>query len=120
MKTPLTPRADLEVETNPSGAFTDMIGGAFYGDLAAVARALRRGARPERLDPDSGLSVLHIAVGNNDFALCRLLIEEHKAPFGADRFGRWPSVIAIECRAGDELSDYIVEKEAAFLAGSAE
>jgi hypothetical protein len=54
--------------------------------------------------------------GRDDLALCRLLVDKWNAAFFADRFGRWPTVVAAECRAGDELADYIVGKEAAFLA----
>jgi hypothetical protein len=34
------------------------------------------------VDPETGLSALHIAVGNNDIVLCRFLIEQCGARFG--------------------------------------
>lgn len=85
---------------------------AFRGDKDDMQRALERGADINAVDADTGLSALHIAVGSNDLSACRFLIEEHKAGFFADRFGRLPTVVAIDCRADDELFAFIAEKEA--------
>lgn len=84
---------------------------AFRGALEDVQRALASGADVNAVDPDTGLSALHIAVGQNDLALCRFLIEEQGARLFADRFGRMPSVVAIDCRADDDVFDFIAEKE---------
>lgn len=77
-----------------------------------IRRLRSEGSDPAGLDPETGLSVLHVAVGTNNLALVRLLIEEGKAPIGPDRQGRWPTLIAAECCASEELCDYIAEKEA--------
>lgn len=73
------------------------------------------GAPLGAVDPKTGLTALHIAVGTNNLALTRELVEGFKAPFMPDAMGRWPSLIAIECEVSDELSDYVVEAEASFL-----
>ena len=93
----------------------DMTGPAYHADIAALERRIASGIDINRTDEATGLSALHVAVGTNNLALTKALVEEHGAKFFADRFGRWPSLIAIECEASDELSDYIVEAEAKFL-----
>jgi len=95
-----------------------LIEGAFAGDLKAVRKAIAIGASVDLIDPYTGLAALHIAVGRNNHAMARLLIEEGNARFFADRFGRWPSVIGIECRIDDTFADYIVAEEAKFIAKS--
>lgn len=89
-----------------------LIEAAFAGDIAAVRAALQKGASVDAVDDRTGLCALHIAVGSNDSALARLLIEEAGAGFFADRFGRWPSLIAAECRVDEALGDFIAEAEA--------
>ena len=88
-----------------------LISAAFRGEMDDVRQALKSGADIDAIDPDTGLSALHIAVGQNDLVLCRFLLEEHGAQLLADRFGRMPSVIAIDCRADDELFEFIAENE---------
>ena len=83
--------------------------------IAGIQSALDQGADINCVHHETGLSPLHIAVGNNDIALCRLLIEKWGARFFPDSFGRWPTLIAAECQVDDALSDYIVEQEARFL-----
>jgi hypothetical protein len=91
---------------------------AHAGFIDLVKTALEQGASVAAADPRDGLTALHIAVGTNNLPMARLLIEEWKAPFGPDSFGRWPSVVAAECCVSEELCDYIVEQEAAALAAS--
>ncbi len=93
-----------------------LMAAAFAGDLAGVEHAILHGAGVNTVDPQTGLSALHVAAGRDDIPLCKMLVEQWKAEFFPDRFGRWPTLVAAECRVSDELSDYIVEKEAAFLA----
>jgi uncharacterized protein len=93
-----------------------LLEGAFAGDLNAVRKAIASGANVDVIDPYTGLAALHIAVGRNNYALARLLIEEGNARFFADRFGRWPSLVAAECRVDEALGDYIALKEAAAIA----
>src|SRR5690606_14411742 len=85
-------------------------------DFAAIRRALQRGANVNEIEQATGLAALHLAVGLNDLEMSRFLIEECGAGFFPDRFGRWPTLVAAENRVDDELADYIVEKEAEFLA----
>ncbi len=93
-----------------------LIRGAYGGSLDDIEQALRQGADINGTHPETGLSVLHIAVGLNDLPLCRYLVERCNARFFPDGFGRWPTLVAAENRVDDELADYIVEKEAEFLA----
>lgn|SRR5690554_4626062 len=86
------------------------------GNPDALDRALRSGADVNEIDPATGLTALHLAVGLNDLALTRFLIERCGAKFQTDRFGRWPTLVAAESGVDDDLSDYIVTKEAEFLA----
>lgn len=88
---------------------------AYRGDTEAV-RAVRS---PEKLrnirDPQTGLTLLHIAVGTNNLELTRFLVEEVRVPFTPDAKGRWPTVIAARCGASEKLNNYIVEKESAYI-----
>ena len=95
---------------------TDLLQAAYDGSLDGVRVALEQGASIAVFHEPTGLTALHIAAGTNNLALCRYLVEEWNAPFGPDKFGRWPTLIAAECHASDELGDYIVEREAEFLA----
>lgn len=89
---------------------------AAYSCLTEMARAaLQDGADVASAHEATGLTALHMAVGTNNLPLVKMLVEEWKAPFGPDRFGRWPTVVAIECGVSEELSDYIVEQEAKAL-----
>ncbi|UEM04748.1 ankyrin repeat domain-containing protein [Skermanella rosea] len=92
-----------------------LIAAAYKGDMARVRAAIEQGADVNFLDRDTGLAALHLAAGTNDLALCQYLIEECGAAFFPDRFGRWPSVVAIECQVDDAVSDYIGEREALFM-----
>lgn len=89
---------------------------AFDGDLDGVKAALAKGADVNAVDPATGLAALHIAVGTNDLELCRYLIDESGATIVPDRAGRWPTLIAAQCHAGEALCDYIVEREAHAIA----
>lgn len=97
---------------DPNGA---LLRAAYAADNAAVIAALEDGADVSAGDPVTGLTALHIAVGTNNLPLVRILIEDWNAPFRPDGKGRWPSVIAAECRVDDGLADYIVEAESLFL-----
>lgn len=92
-----------------------LIFAAYGGDPYGIEQALKLGADINAVHPQTGLCALHIAVGTNDLKLCRHLIEKRHAAFFPDRFGRWPTLIAAECRVDDALSDYIVEQEARYL-----
>lgn len=109
---PAGPRSRFRDAGSP--ADFDLLRAAHAGLLDEVKQALDEGANVGAADPVTGLTALHIAVGTNNLALVRYLIEEWQAPFGPDRFGRWPTVVAAECYASEELCDYIVEQEARF------
>jgi len=87
----------------------------YDADFVAAVAALEAGADIGFTDPETGLAALHIAVGTNNLALSRVLIEEWGAKIGPDGRGRWPTVIAARSRVDDELADYIVEAEAKAL-----
>ncbi len=93
---------------------------AYEGDI----NRLRGVLVPEKLrsvrDPQTGFTLLHIAVGTNNLELLRFLLEEVNVPFTPDARGRWPSLIAAECGASEALNDYLVEKESAFIDSQAE
>ncbi|MHA6266350.1 ankyrin repeat domain-containing protein [Aliiroseovarius sp. CAU 1755] len=93
----------------------DFLAMAYRGQTDDVLAALRGGADIAMTDEGTGLNALHLAVGTNNLRLTKALVEDHDPVFAADKFGRWPSLIAIECEVSDELSDYIVEAEAKFL-----
>lgn len=98
-----------------STADTSLLLAADAHGIREIQSALAQGADINCVHPETGVSALHIAIGNNDIALCRFLIEQCGARFFADGFGRWPTLIAAECQVDDALSDYIAEQEAAFL-----
>lgn len=85
------------------------------GDLSGARRAFNEGADVNRIDPHTGLAALHIAVGHNDLRLARALVEEFGSAFFADEFGRWPSVVAVECGVDDAVADYITSAESLSL-----
>jgi uncharacterized protein len=88
---------------------------AFSGRIGDLKEAFSAGLSVNAVDPKTGLGFLHIAIGKNDSAMTKYLVEEAKVPFFSDRFGRWPSLVAAECRVDDDLSDYVVTKEAEHL-----
>lgn len=113
---PQTPQRGRERSGShdPNGA---LLKAAYAADTTAVIAALEDGADINAGDPLTGLTALHIAVGTNNLPLSRVLIEDWNASFGPDGKGRWPSVIAAECRVESDLADYIVEAEARHLGG---
>jgi ankyrin repeat protein len=89
-----------------------LIESAFFGDLGAAKQSLTQGADINAVDPDTGLSPLHIAIGRNHLELVNMLLDKG-AVVGPDRQGRWPSTIAELCEASEEICDRIVDAEAA-------
>jgi hypothetical protein len=89
--------------------------GAFSGRIADLKGAFSAGLSVNAVDPKTGLGFLHIAIGTNDAAMTKFLVEEANVSFFADGFGRWPSLVAAECQVDVDLSDYVVTKEAAHL-----
>lgn len=93
-----------------------MLAACFRGDMRALADAYMLGANFNAVDGATGLSALHIATGSNDYEMCQILIQSYGAGFFPDRFGRWPSVVALECGASEHLCVYIAEQEERYLA----
>lgn len=89
--------------------------GILSGNPADIERALDEGADINAIHGPTGLTPLHAAVGTDQRALVKKLVEEREAAFRRDKFGRWPSLVAAECQVSDELCDYIVAAEAAYL-----
>ena len=94
----------------------DLLQAAHQNNFGAVRDALSRGADVNSVHGQTGLTALHLAIGNNNLPLTRYLIEEAGATIGPDRSGRWPTLIAAQCSVSEELGDYIVEEEAKVLA----
>lgn len=92
-----------------------LIKAAYAGDLSGVRDAVKAGADVDGVQEQTGLSALHIAVGTNNLALTRYLIEEAKARIGPDESGRLPTIIAAECGVDEILSDYLLEVEAKLI-----
>ena len=93
----------------------DLLGCAYYGETDKVLAALKAGADVNQTDKATGLSALHLAVGTNNLALTKALVDDFGAAFFSDRFKRWPSVIAIKLRVSEELMTYIWNAEAKYL-----
>lgn len=68
----------------------------------------------DTVDPTTGLTALHIAVGRNNLPLTKVLVEAGAA-FIPDAQGRMPSVIATELEVSEELAHYICEAESRAL-----
>ncbi len=84
----------------------------YNADNDKAIAALKHGVDVNATDPIMGLTALHIAVGTNNLALTRILVEDWKAAMKPDGTGRWPTSIAAHARVDEALSDYIVEAEA--------
>ena len=94
---------------------SDLHHAAYTGDLEGVLKSIRSGANVNSLHEQTGLTALHLAVGTNNLALVKYLLEDAGAKLVPDKSGRWPTVIAAQCCASEELCDYIVEQEAKLL-----
>nr|WP_208394397.1 ankyrin repeat domain-containing protein [Pseudochelatococcus lubricantis] len=84
----------------------------YDADNRKAVAALKQGVDVNAMDPVMGLTALHIAVGTNNLALTRILVEEWGAEIKPDGRGRWPTLIAARCRVDTDLCDYIVQIEA--------
>ncbi len=93
----------------------NLLRAAYDADLASVRLALEAGADVDARDPETGLTALHIAVGMNNLPLAQMLVESWSAGFMPDHSGRWPTVVAAQCRVKDALADFIVNEESAWL-----
>ena len=93
-----------------------MFAACWSGNLDLLSESHALGVDINLVEDGTGLSPLHIAVGSNDYTMCRRLIEDFGARFFPDRFGRWPSLVAIECGAEDWLCAYVAEREENYLA----
>jgi hypothetical protein len=83
----------------------------YDADLDSTLAALDDGADVNAADPQTGLAALHIAIGTNNLTLTRILVEDWGAAIKPDGRGRWPTLIAAQCRVDEDLSDYVVEAE---------
>ncbi|MFA5947821.1 MAG: ankyrin repeat domain-containing protein [Candidatus Gracilibacteria bacterium] len=92
----------------PPGAFFAAV---YDGDVAGASLFLDGGLAVDTKHASTGMSALHIAVGRNNLAMTRFLIERG-ATFFPDAQGRLPSTIAGLCEVGEDLCDYIADAEA--------
>lgn len=114
----MPPPKDMSVVDSLDGP--ELLRAAYRGEIDRLRGVLSREKLRTVCDPQTGLNLLHIAVGTNNLELTRFLAEEVRVPFKPDAKGRWPSVIAAECSVSETLGDYIVETEAAFINAQAE
>ena len=84
---------------------------AYRGDQNELESLLDSGYQVDKIDRLTGMAALHMAVGRNDLAMVKFLVEKG-ASFFPDRHGRWPSTIASLCEVSEELCDFIAEAEA--------
>ena len=92
----------------------ELLAAAHDGQLDRVKAAHASGADINHLSESIGLSALHLAIGRSHLDIVKYLVETAGAEFKPDRFGRWPTVIAAQCRSSAEICDYVVEREAAY------
>jgi len=87
---------------------------AYGGDVEKMMRWITRNLEVsiDVIDETTGLTALHIAIGRNHLDLTRFLLEKG-ARIVPDRNGRWPTLIAAECNASDELYDLVADAEIA-------
>ena len=90
----------------------DLLKAAYDGDTETFEDLLLRGANAQATD-SNGLNALHLAIAHNNFAFARILIEQHQLPLIPDGFGRWPTILACQCRVDEDFLQYIDELESA-------
>lgn len=100
---------------NTAHARQAFLSAVYDADTQRALAALNQGVDANAADPQTGLTALHIAVGTNNLVLTRILVEEWGAEIKPDRGGRWPTLIAAQCRVDNDLCDYIVQAEAKVL-----
>lgn len=84
----------------------------YNGDNCKAVVALKQGVDVNAADPVTGMTALHLAVGTDNLALTRILVEDWNAEFKPDDHGRWPTLVAAYAEVGEAMCDYIVEAEA--------
>jgi len=89
-----------------------MLRAAYRGKLDGVKAAINDGANVNIMPDDIGLTALHMAIGRGYFDIVKFLVEQAGAAIQPDSFGRWPTIIAAQCKASTEICDYIVAREA--------
>ena len=113
--TPVHKHKPARPDRGPDQLARDLIGAAYRGSNDEVESALAAGADVNTRENGSGLTPLHIAVGTNNSSLTQLLVQKYSSSFGPDSFGRWPTVVAAECRVSGDLCDFVVQAEEDFL-----
>ena len=96
---------------------TRLLYGAYTGSLRHVRQALVEGADVDYAEAGTELTALHLAIGRSWLDVAQYLIEEGGAAIKPDGHGRWPTVIAAQCRATEEMCDFIAAREAASATG---
>ncbi len=85
------PRAKQQAKAEPRQARFfewDLVGPAYHGATDVVEKRIDKGLDVNMVDQATGLSALHVAVGTDNLALTKKLVEEHGAAFFADNHGR--------------------------------
>jgi hypothetical protein len=82
------------------------------GDLKNFKKYLQQGMDINYVHPNTGLPMLHMAVGLNHKDIVRFMLE-NGAKVTPDRNGRWPSTVAALCEVDGEICDMVSDAEAA-------
>ena len=83
-------------------------------NLAGVKAALAQGARINHQSIYDKMTALHLAAGNANEAMVEYLLGEGADVTLEDKYGRTPSVVAIEC-GWYELADRLTDIECQFI-----
>lgn len=84
---------------------------AYQGDKKRVEGCIRGGVPLDLADQMTGMTALHLAVGQDHLGIAKMLVEGG-ALFVADKLGRMPSTVAAECEVSEAMNDFIAEAEA--------
>jgi hypothetical protein len=82
------------------------------GNLDQFKECIERGMDIDYVHPNTGLPLLHMAVGLNHKDMVRFMLQSG-AKVTPDRNGRWPSTVAALCEVDGEICDMISDAEAA-------
>jgi hypothetical protein len=84
---------------------------AYNGHKKRMESCMRGGVPLDLADKMTGMTALHLAVGQDHLGIAEMLVEGG-APFVTDKQGRMPSTVAAECEVSEAMNDFIAEAEA--------
>ena len=92
----------------------ELIVAAESGNLPGVEKAVAEGAQVNHPSMFDKMTALHIAAGNGNDAMVDYLLSVGADVKLQDKYGRTPSVVAIEC-GWYELADRLTDLECQFI-----